>query len=782
MKFFFTLLLIILSFKLSAQDCTFNDSIFGSILKTQNLNDTRLKAFSFDSVSKMISPFILDADNNGKISEVEAKKVYALFVSDGLNNNIKSLKGITCFSEMVKLSLTGLTIDSVSVNNTKLSVLHVIDNSRMRVLDASNSFLDTVIVASNIKLEKIVLNNNSDLSVLDCSNNDTLNGIEVNNCSNISVLSSINSAISNIDLTTNNSLRNLILKNNRLKKIAIKNNSVLQILILDDNPLDSIDILNLKELNTFSCNNTNVFNIDASQNVKLKVIDIANNLNLFSANLKNGSKLNEFYLSNVPNLRYICMDDEDTIAIIDSIKIHGNGKIEVNSYCTEKPGGYSNNIKGHLTFDSNGNGCDLSDTLATIYSKFSFSNAQKTEFSFVSKSNEVNFYSKSGSYNLIPIVDKNYFSVYPLSSNLSFMDSLNRDTTVNFCISSKNNFKDIEVLIIPLNTAMIGDTVFYDVLVRNKSSVTIDGTINFEYNDSLVYFLNSDFFKKLTNNKLKADVISLLPFESRKFPIVFKIMNKQEKPTISTNDSISYIASVNVNGMDVYTADNIISFNQPIFDSIRFNRITCLNGSGIQKNQPLNYLIDFDNRSKNTLTNTVIRQKIDTSKFEAKSVQFIQSSVPTKVRITNNNILYFIDNKSSEHKHGNILLRYQGLKIDGQSDTIVQKANIYFDNYSPTETNTEISTVKDKLFAEIKGITLDPTIQIFPNPSNGIFYLKAYKQIINVEVYDLNGRVLQTILVNDYIHKIDLSSQDTGIYLLKIITKSGANVLEIKKD
>ena len=90
--------------------------------------------------------------------------------------------------------------------------------------------------------------------------------------------------------------------------------------------------------------------------------------------------------------------------------------------------------------------------------------------------------------------------------------------------------------------------------------------------------------------------------------------------------------------------------------------------------------------------------------------------------------------------------------------------------------------LKNKLLAGIKGISLDESIVAFPNPNNGLFTVRSASQISSVDIYDLHGRVIQTIIVNDFTNKIDLSSQDTGIYLLKVTTSTGANVIEIKKD
>ena len=786
MKTYLVSFIFLVSFFASAQDCSFNDSIFESILKTQNLNDSRLQVYFFDSLTKLPTKFILDADNNKKISKQEANKVFALYLSDGPTNTIKSLNGLTCFSSISKLSLTGIQADSLSIYNPKLSILHLIDNPGLKAIKVPNAVLDTMIVATNPLLITIDVGNNMNIKMLDCSNNTSLKNINVNNCTNLSILSSINSSISTIDISTNNSLKTLILKNNSLNKISLKNNTLLQIIILDDNPLDSINLMYQPDLQIFSCNNTHIKMLDMSYNYKLKTLDLSNNANLDWINLKNGSLLNELYTINLPVLQYVCTDEINKKFILDAIKLNAGNAIEVNTFCSDRPGGYINSIRGRLKFDSDGNGCDINDTLSILYSKFSITSNSNIQYSFTNELNEAKFYVNKGDFLFKPLVDTSFFQVIPKLSNHTFKDSLNRDTLYNFCISPKNLWKDVEILIVPHNSPLIGDTCNYTVLIRNKSAVSTDGNIALVFIDSLVQFSNSPSFSLTNNNTLTTTFSKLLPFETRKFNVNFKIKNKFENTSISAGDTLFFRANVSLKGVDTYADDNEFTFSHVILDSVKSNYMMCLNGNVLQvkkKNLPINYLIDYEDKINLQEKNVVIKQKLDTIKFDAKSVQIIQISKPAKIDIIDNNIYYYIEYKSGEHKHGNILLRYSQFKENNTKDTLVEKADIYFGNHSPIGTNTEITILKEKLLAEIKGLKIDQSIKIFPNPSNGLFSLTSASQLKEVEIYDINGRIIQSMIGNEY-NKImlDISSFESGIYLLKIISSSGVNILEFRKE
>lgn len=73
-------------------------------------------------------------------------------------------------------------------------------------------------------------------------------------------------------------------------------------------------------------------------------------------------------------------------------------------------------------------------------------------------------------------------------------------------------------------------------------------------------------------------------------------------------------------------------------------------------------------------------------------------------------------------------------------------------------------------------------VQVFPNPSEGIVYLKADADqvILSIKMYDLLGR-LQTIECSDDFSRIDLSALLPGIYMLNISSLSQNRNIQIIK-
>ncbi len=59
---------------------------------------------------------------------------------------------------------------------------------------------------------------------------------------------------------------------------------------------------------------------------------------------------------------------------------------------------------------------------------------------------------------------------------------------------------------------------------------------------------------------------------------------------------------------------------------------------------------------------------------------------------------------------------------------------------------------------------------IYPNPSTGVFIIENFETNQMLHVYDINGRLLKTSIING---RLDLSEQPKGIYLLRVTLENG---------
>lgn len=76
------------------------------------------------------------------------------------------------------------------------------------------------------------------------------------------------------------------------------------------------------------------------------------------------------------------------------------------------------------------------------------------------------------------------------------------------------------------------------------------------------------------------------------------------------------------------------------------------------------------------------------------------------------------------------------------------------------------------------------SIEIFPNPTEGIFYLKSEELLdAAIEILDASGRLVwSTQLKNVQTSQIDLSSFANGVYSIKITETNSYQVIKIIKN
>ena len=68
-------------------------------------------------------------------------------------------------------------------------------------------------------------------------------------------------------------------------------------------------------------------------------------------------------------------------------------------------------------------------------------------------------------------------------------------------------------------------------------------------------------------------------------------------------------------------------------------------------------------------------------------------------------------------------------------------------------------------------------VNIYPNPTNGMLFVEG-EGIINVEVMDINGRIVKS---SAKAGAIDLSSLENGVYMVRTATENGVSVKKIVK-
>jgi len=255
-------------------------------------------------------------------------------------------------------------------------------------------------------------------------------------------------------------------------------------------------------------------------------------------------------------------------------------------------------------------------------------------------------------------------------------------------------------------------------------------------------------------------------------------------------DILAFNANIAIIGSDETPADNTFSFNQMVVGSYDPNAIICLEGDNLPTSaigEYLHYGIAFENTGNYQAENVVVKDVIDTTKYDVNSIQLINTSHPVYTRITGNVVEFIFENINLAATsgnppvggHGDVLFKIKSLSNLVSGDVAIKSAHIYFDYNAPIDTNlaeTTYSNLNSSVFQ------LDTNVSVAPNPTDGMVNITSKFNLKSIELFDVQGRILETQFESNMTSQIDLSSKQNGIYFLKINTENGSKIEKIVKN
>ncbi len=731
----------------------------------------------------------IDANNDGEIDSVEALAVTKLRIS---NASINDLTGIEEFT-----NLTYLDCNSNQLNALNISVL-----TGLTYLKCSYNAITSIDFSTLTNLETLDCTQNQ-LSTLNI-NSPSINQIIVSNnlftSLNLSTFSSLTLLSCNFNALTSietpNTLVNLQCSHNQLTDLDVTGYSQLTYLDCSSNQLTSLIVFGCYILDTVIVESNNFTTLDFSES-GTRVLSCDNNPLLEYVNLKNGVLSQGtvtpsppvLSLSNLPLLNFICVDEvEAELVLLAGVN---PTQVAISSYCTFVPGGNYNTITGTLQFDADNNGCDSNDSTYP-YEKINILDVNNIPgSSFINSTGNYTFYTLGGNYLLTPEVQNpTYFTVSPPFSTINFPLLDNSTQTQNFCITANGVHPDLEIIIVPTTAARPGFDSEYKLIYKNKGNQTQTGTINLSFDDD-----RTDFVSALPNvdnqslNTLLWNYSSIQPFETRVIDFTLNINSPVENPAVNGGDILEFTSSINYALGDETPLDNVFELNQTVVNSFDPNDKTCLEGNIITPENVgkyVHYNINFENTGTADAINIVVKDIIDITKFDLSSIQLLYGSHPVKTKMTGNSVEFIFENINLTPSniqpiggHGNVLFKIKTLPTLLIGDVIINKANIYFDYNAPIETNEARSTIallSNPIFL------MDKSIRLAPNPSKNIVVISAKYNLKSIQLYDVEGRLLQTVLEDKTTSTLDISNKAKGVYFLKITTEVGSSVEKLIKE
>jgi len=678
-----------------------------------NIPDANFKNYLLTSPSIAV-PGPIDANNDGEIQITEALAVLNLNINQPLDVAFTSLQGIEAFKNLDYLKL------NVEVNTIDVSAL-----INLNSLDIFDKQLVNLNFTGLINLNTLTLNT---------------------------------APVTNLDFSILPNL--LILK------------------VIQANGLKSLIVGS--KIMSLTLSSATLTNLDLSECNGLKFIDFIfnNNKDDVFVNLKNGNTTYEmlgtiksYHQAEDKNKCYVCIDEGEELSFE-----HLADNIILNTYCSFSPGGTFNTIAGKVTFDADNNGCNVADPIFPLMKVIS-NDGFKEITTFTNTVGDYRLYPQAGSFTIKPKFENEWFATTP--AVVVFSDNNNNVTTQNFCITANGVHNDTEVVIVPISAARPGFDADYKIIYKNKGNQILSGNITFTYNDDVLdYTLSSVEASSPASGSLVWDYTNLQPFESREIYVQFNVNGSTEIPAVNFDDVLAFTAVITPFENDETPADNTFVYNQVVVGSFDPNNITCLEGDIVNPSmigEYLHYNINFENTGTAPAKFIVVKNVIDATQFDINSFQILNASHAMQTRVTGNKVEFIFDdiNLAGSGK-GNVSFKIKSLTTVPVNSKVTQNANIYFDYNFPVATNNA-----ETVFGILStgNFTIDNSVSIYPNPSNGVVNIKANTTITSLQLYDVQGRLLQAGKGDN----IDISGRATGLYFLKIQTEKGTKVERVVK-
>lgn len=777
------------------------------------------------------SSVMIDTNYDNEIQVSEALAITYLDLDGYQGSMISNLSGIEAFANLQRLSCS----------NNLLTSLNLTQNQGLRYLNCSNNPITSIsaiqapslyeLYCFNLPLiTSIVIPPTNNLKRLECGNygngsnplstlsvsqapnllylrcyngiytslnltqNTSLKGLDLTNVSlsslnldsniNLKSLSLYNVPLTSISVSQNTNLLNLSLSNCAISNVNIGTNTSLRHLTLNGLPITNLDVSQNLQLCGASIENSQLSVLDFSNNVNLGVIDCVNNPQLTYLNIKNGSSqlgyLGGSQVINNPSLQFVCADEFE----ITTFQNYVGTNVPVSSYCTFVPGGNYNTITGNLTFDSDSNGCDANDPIHSNI-KIGIVNGTSQGAAFSNALGNYSFLTLSGSFTLTPLIENpTWFTFSPVTATIPFANNNNNTANQNFCFAANGVHNDVEVVIIPQGRTSPGFDSTFKIVYKNKGNQTLSGTISFGYDEAVLDYVSSTQTPmSLSTGNIDWSYSGLLPFESRSFMVTLNVNSPTETPPVNLFDILNMTATINPVSGDESPLDNVFELHRMVVNSWDPNDKNCLEGAIVALSkigEYLHYTINFENVGNADATNIVVKDLIDTAKFEVNSLQIVDSSHAMISRIEGNKVEFIFENINlGTNQHGNVTFKIRTKSTLVEGNTVTNKANIYFDYNLPILTNIASTTFQTLSSGEF---VMNSSVAIAPNPAKDNVNINCNNTIKTIELFDVQGRVLTTQIVNTSQSLLDISNYTNGIYFVKVATEKGSKVEKIIKE
>jgi uncharacterized repeat protein (TIGR01451 family) len=374
----------------------------------------------------------------------------------------------------------------------------------------------------------------------------------------------------------------------------------------------------------------------------------------------------------------------------------------------------------------------------------------------------------------------NYMSSVPSQYNYFFPGAFQIMNNQDFAIQPFPGGSDLSLTLQGNSQIRPLGVSKYQLSIKNLGTDTVTSIAKLVLDSGIVFDASVPSPSLINGDTLYWNIDSLRPFGNKNVSVHF-LANGLPLGTLITTT-----AELISSGIDQHLQNNYDTLQQAISNSFDPNSKYATPEKGIYFSQLgeeyIDYCINFQNTGTATAINIIITDTLSTS-LNLSTIEFAGESHPYRLEITGTNVLkfsfdsiYLPDSSSNqEASKGFVFFRIKPNSAGVTTTSILNRANIYFDNNTPVITEAAITPILNPL-----GMNENQTVQVSeltvsPNPSKNIISISCpvNKTISDarLSMFDVQGKVVlvtQISFTNKSTASIDISGVVKGYYFIKV--------------
>jgi uncharacterized repeat protein (TIGR01451 family) len=406
---------------------------------------------------------------------------------------------------------------------------------------------------------------------------------------------------------------------------------------------------------------------------------------------------------------------------------------------------------------------------------------------------------KNQSYNISTRVRRT-FSYQPCSDSLNSYNFPQNQIidSVEFILRRRQNIRSVDLSINNIQGGRIltRKATNYQVICNNTGSLPINGFVYLKKVKELDIITTIPQAEIINDTLIRWRLDALPELQQQSFILsVEPDLDETVSKNILTETFLQLDANESLNeGNDRdFIYQSTVGVDGPFRKYVSPNAESSDSFALVEMDKQIRFDIVVDNYSSDTVNHIVITDTLDLNLNIAEIIEIgSNKSYTTRVFSDPNNqfkgiIVWTFEDvglwpnpqQAGDHQMSKVNIGFRvKLKNNSVGEMISNKAQIEMNNQFAGETNTVYCKVVDSLANVIHPKLHEANIQLFPNPTDGIFHISSEELIVELELINAQGQRLIQHQIHANHSEINLNNYVDGVYFLKVKTTNNQWVMK----